>query len=584
MSDRTNRRLAAILALDVVGFSRLMGSDEVGTLRRLNVLHKELVHPCVVKHGGRIVKLMGDGLLAEFASVIKSVECASDIQTSILGFESDIPDDQSIKLRIGVNLGDIIVEGSDIFGDGVNIAARLESLAKPGGICISGKVHDEVRDRLQEPFEDMGDQDVKNINRPVRVWRWNQHTNATPAPNSGAAKPSRFPNKPTIAVLPFDNMSSDNDQDYFADGIAEDITTELSRFGSLFVVSRHSAFKYRGDGLDLTAVGKELGAHFLLEGSVRRGGNRVRVTVQLIDSESGSHIWAERFDRSIEDIFAIQDEITETVASTVAGQVQIIGTDRAKQKNPESLEAYDFFLQGLDLHKGGQPGLANAKSAVSFFDKAIELDDSFARAYAWRACSSSRTWIDGPTEEGLDECFQTVKTALSLDENESETHRILGAIYLIKRDYERAEKHIKRAALLNPNDADIAAKSASFYSYAGRPEEALASVQRGMSLNPLHGDWYWTELGLAHFVAGDCSAAIDALSHSASPTILDLALLAASCVEEDRLVEARSYADELAKAEPGVTTDRFKKSEPFRRVEDIERLTSGLQKAGIPDQ
>jgi len=221
---------------------------------------------------------------------------------------------------------------------------------------------------------------------------------------------------------------------------------------------------------------------------------------------------------------------------------------------------------------------------VSFFDKAIELDDSFARAYAWRACSSSRTWIDGPTEEGLDECFQTVKTALSLDENESETHRILGAIYLIKRDYERAEKHIKRAALLNPNDADIAAKSASFYSYAGRPEEALASVQRGMSLNPLHGDWYWTELGLAHFVAGDCSAAIDALSHSASPTILDLALLAASCVEEDQLVEARSYADELAKAEPGVTTDRFKKSEPFRRVEDIERLTSGLQKAGIPDQ
>jgi adenylate cyclase len=580
MSERTQRRLAAIMATDVVGYSRLIRADEEGTLKALKALRADLIDPKLAEHNGRIVKLMGDGMLAEFPSVVDAVRAAVEAQNAVSERNSTLPEDRRIEFRVGINLGDVVIDGDDIHGDGVNVAARLEGLAEPGGLCVSGAVYDQVRNRTDLTFEDLGDQEVKNIDQPVRVWRWVAASEREPAP-ALTGEPMAFLDKPSIAVLPFDNMSGDQEQAYFADGIAEDITTELSRFSSLFVASRNSAFKYRGGDLDLTQVGKELGVQYLLEGSVRRGGDRVRITVQLIDAQSGNHVWAERYDRKLEDIFAIQDEITETVASTVAGRVQAIGTDRAKRKRTENLAAYDYLLKGLDLHKGGIIETETVERAVAMFDKAIELDPEFARAYAWRACSGSRLWGEDFTDQQLDESLELVKTALSLDEGESETHRIMGAIYLWKRDFERAELHTRRSMELNPNDAHVAVKAGTFFSFAGQPDDALANIRRAMRLNPHHPLWYWTELGLAFHTAGDYPSAIDALLHNTMPTFLDFALLAASCADAGRTTEANAYAKQLAKTKPIATISYFESRMPYRRQEDLDRLLKGLRKAGM---
>lgn len=578
------RKLAAILAIDVVGFSSLIGADEVGTIRRLNALHREQVRPIILKHNGRVLKLMGDGLLAEFASVVKSVECAVDIQMTLSDASKEADEEQPIRLRMGINFGDVVVEGDDILGDGVNIAARVEALANPGGLCVSGKVYDEIFGRLDVPFEDIGEQQLKNIERPIRIWRWVTNEPATqsePAGRSGS-RPSSY--RPSIAVLPFENMDGDPDNNYFSDGIAEDITTELSRFGSLFVVSRHSAFRYRDRTLDVRQVGRELGAQFLLTGSVRQIGNRLRVTVQLNNVEDRSSIWAERFDRDKEDLFALQDEITEKVASTAAGQVKAIDTERARRKNPNNLEAYDYFLRGLDLHKGRESGLQTAREAVSMFDKAIELDRGFARAHAWKACAFANTWVNGRTDALLEEALATVTTAIKLDPGESEAHRILGAICLTKRDYERAEKHYERARELNPNDSDILAQTSNFYSFVGRPAEALSSIQRAMDLNPHHDDWYWAEMGLAQFAAGDCAAAIDAFLNCATPRELDLAVMAAASALVGLEKEAQDYANRLTAENPGITIETVLENEPFRLPEDRERIERGLKIAGLASQ
>lgn len=576
-----NRKLAAILAIDVVGYSRLVELDEVGTIGRLNALHRGLVRSAILKNNGRVLKLLGDGLLAEFSSVLKAVECAVEIQTELSAEPREQNNEQLISLRMGINFGDVVVEGDDILGDGVNIAARIEALAEPNGICISGKVYDEILGRLDFPFEDTGEHQLKNINRPIRIWRW--ITTAPVAQTSqiigDVVRPTS--NRPSIAILPFENMDGNADYDYFSDGIAEDITTELSRFGSLFVVSRHSAFRYRDRTLDIRQVGSELGAQFLLTGSVRHIGNRLRVTVQLSNVEDRSSVWAERFDRDKEDLFALQDEITEKVASTAAGQVKAIDAERARRKNPKNLEAYDYFLRGLDLHKGSESGPNTARKAVSMFDKAIELDGGFARAYAWKACAFARTWVNGRTDALLEEALATVTRAIKLDPGESEAHRILGAICLTKRDYERAEKHYRRARELNPNDSDILAQTSNFYSFVGRPVEALSSIQRAMDLNPHHDDWYWAEKGLAQFAAGDCAAAIDAFLNCATPKELDLAVMAAVYALVGREDEAKDYAKRLTAEYPGITIETVLDNEPFRLPEDRERIERGLKIAGL---
>ncbi|HMD63449.1 MAG TPA: adenylate/guanylate cyclase domain-containing protein [Stellaceae bacterium] len=379
MAQHANRRLAAIVSADVAGYSRLMGADEEGTLGRLKTLRAELIDPKIAEHGGRIVKTTGDGLLLEFSSVVGAERCVVEVQTAMALRNADLPQDRRIEFRIGVNLGDIIIDGDDIFGDGVNVAARLQESAKPVGICVSSRVHDDVRDRLDLGFDDGGEQSLKNIARPVRIWQWNAGATSTAAPDpAGRALP--LPEKPSIAVLPFANMSGDPEQEYFADGIAEDVITLLSKSRALFVIARNSSFTYKGRAVDVKQVGRELGVRYVLEGSVRKAGNRVRVTGQLIEAAIGGHLWAERYDRDLADIFAVQDEITASVSAAILPTMERSERERAARKPPDSLDAWECYHRGM-WHfakiEAGETALAQ-----DFFERAIALDPGFAAAQA----------------------------------------------------------------------------------------------------------------------------------------------------------------------------------------------------------
>jgi adenylate cyclase len=409
--DEVERKLAAILAADVAGYSRLMGADEEGTLRTLKRHRAELIDPKITEHHGRIVKTTGDGLLVEFPSVVDAVRCGAEMQLAMAARNRETPEERRIEFRLGVNLGDVIVDGGDIYGDGVNVAARLEGLAEPGGICISRAARDQVRDRLDLELEDLGEQNVKNIARPVRVFRVVLESGGGPP-----ASALELPDKPSIAVLPFANMSGDAEQEYFAEGISEDIITELSRFNSVFVIARNSSFTYKGRDVKVQEVARDLGVEYVVEGSVRKAGNRVRVTAQLIEAASGNHLWAERYDRDLEDIFAVQDEVTQTVVATVAGRLEAAEMERTKRKPTERLAAYDYLLQGKDLHHRVTKE-ANAEG-LEMLEKAIELDPDFAEAHAWLACTLGQSWARGWAEQGeetLDRCRAEIRAAHELD-------------------------------------------------------------------------------------------------------------------------------------------------------------------------
>src|SRR5215471_18751679 len=373
------RRLAAILAADVAGYSRLMGADEEGTHERLRGHLRELVDPKIGERRGRIIKNTGDGLLAEFASVVDAVRCAVEVQRAMVDREPEVPEDRRIRFRVGINLGDVIVEEHDIFGDGVNVAARLEALAEPGGICVSRMVRDNVRDKLDCIFEDLGEQSVKNIARPVRVYRVRDPAAPTEEAAPAAVQPSPLPDKPSIAVLPFANMSSDPEQEFFADGIAEDVITGLSHYASLFVIARNSCFTYKSRAVDVKQVGRELGVRYVLEGSLRKAGNRIRVTAQLVEAETGKHVWAERYDRDLADIFALQDEITEAVTIAVTPAIAEAEQQRAMRRPPGSLDAWAAYQRGL-WHMG-KATAANNALAQKFFHEAIDLDPTFSGGY-----------------------------------------------------------------------------------------------------------------------------------------------------------------------------------------------------------
>ena len=385
------RRLAAIMATDVVGYSRLIRADEEGTIAALRALRADLIDPKIAEHRGRIVKLMGDGMLVEFASVVDAVQAAVLTQQAVSVHNTDVPADKRIELRIGINLGDVVIDGDDIQGDGVNVAARLEAMAAPGGICVSGMVYEGVRDRVDVPFEDLGEQAVKNIERPVRVWRWIAGDGAAPAGPLGATEPLPLPDKPSIAVLPFTNMSGDPEQEYFSDGITEDIITELSRFRSLFVIARNSSFTYKGHAVNVQKVGRELGVAYVVEGSVRKAGKRVRITAQLVEAATGNHIWAERYDRDLDDIFAVQDEVVETVVAILPGRIDDAGAERTRRRPTNDMAAYDYLLRA-SRHVYGytRDDLIKARSYV---EKAIELDPEIARAYTLSPISTFGTGI-----------------------------------------------------------------------------------------------------------------------------------------------------------------------------------------------
>ncbi len=378
--QKVDRRLAAILAADVVGFSRLVGRDEEGTIARLKALRQELIDPSIARHGGRIVKTMGDGVLVEYPSVVDAVRNAAELQQAIAGHEADGPEDDRIRFRIGVNLGDIVIDGDDILGDGVNVAARLEALSEPNGVCISGAAFDQVDGKLDLAFDDLGEREMKNIRKPVRVYRVRMDRGRAEAATAGEAATLAMPDKPSIAVLPFENMSGDPEQDYFSDGITEDLITALSRIRWFFVIARNSTFAYKGRGVDVREVARELGVRYVIEGSVRKAGNRVRLTAQLIDGPTGTHVWATRYDRDLEDIFAVQDELTQTVVGAIEPELSKAEQERARLKKPEALDVWDIYLRGMSsLNALTGESLAEAEKT---FARAIALDSGFAGAVA----------------------------------------------------------------------------------------------------------------------------------------------------------------------------------------------------------
>jgi adenylate cyclase len=580
------RRLAAVLAADMVGYSRLMEADETGTLARLKTHRIELVDPAIAKNRGRIIKTTGDGMLVEFHSVADAVLCAAEIQRRMARRNADVSPARWMQFRIGINLGDVIVEENDIFGDGVNVAARLEMLAEPGGICVSGAVRDQVGDRLDDiAFEDLGDQIVKNIARPIRVFRVRLEPNATTAPEGAkdAAVATTIAKKPSIAVLPLVNMSGDPEQEFFADGLTEDIITELSRFRELLVISRNSTFVHKGKAVKVQEVAREFGVDYVLEGSVRKAGDRIRVTVQLIDAETDRHIWAERYDRQLEDIFAIQDEMTRAIVATLPGRVEAATHDRAKRKPTDNMAAYECVLAAKVLHH--RSTREDNAEAQRLLNRALALDPNYAHAHAWKACVLGQTWVYdwcADREVTFQQVAAELEITLALDDNDSDVHRILAALNLNRDDHDKAAYHQERALALNPNYDLVVVQQGELLTWLGRPGEGIDWIKKAMRLNPYHPERFWNHLGRACYCAEKYAEAAEAFSRITRPDHTHHAFLAATFARMGNAVAATAHAAEVLKREPKFSVAVYLATQHYKREVDRLRHEAGLLSAGLP--
>jgi adenylate cyclase len=579
------RRLAAVLAADMVGYSRLMEADETGTLARLKTHRIELIDPAIAKNRGRIIKTTGDGMLVEFHSVVDAVLCAAEVQRRMARRNADVAPARWMQFRIGINLGDVIVDGNDIFGDGVNVASRLEVLAESGGICVSGAVRDQVGDRLEDlSFEDLGDQTVKNIVRPIRVFRVRLDPDSRAAPdqvrNAAAATVAR---KPSIAVLPLVNMSGDPEQEFFADGLTEDIITELSRFHDLLVISRNSTFVYKGKAVKVQEVAKEFAVDYVLEGSVRKAGDRIRVTVQLIDAEADRHVWAERYDRELADIFAIQDEMTHAIVATLPGRVEAAAHDRVKRKPTDNMAAYECVLAAKVLHH--RSAREDNAEAQRLLERAIALDPNYAHAHAWRACVLGQTWVYSwcaDRDATFEQVAAELEIALKLDDNDSDVHRILAALNLNRDDHDKATFHQERALALNPNYDLVVVQQGELLTWLGRPEEGIDWIKKAMRLNPYHPERFWSHLGRACYCAEKYAEAAEAFSRITRPDHTHHAFLAATFAQMGNAIAATAHAGEVLKREPTFSTAVYLTTQHYKREVDRERHAAGLLKAGLP--
>jgi adenylate cyclase len=573
-SARIERRLAAIMAADVVGYSALVERDESRTLAAIRALRSRTLEPLVAGHKGRIVKMMGDGVIVEFASVVEAVTCAVALQQEVAAHQEDASPEDRIVLRIGISLGDVVVEGDDLLGDGVNIAARIEALADPGGVWITDTVRKQLAGKISLAFEDAGERTLKNIAQPIRVFRW-----------AGAVTPSMRllpPEKPSIAVLPFDNMSGQQEETYFSDGITEDIMTGLARFRSLFVVARNSSFAFRGRPVDPAEIGRRLGVSYLLEDSVRRAGDRVRITAQLIEATSGMHLWAERYDRNLDDIFAVQDEVSQTIVSTLVGRIEEARLQQSLRRPTTSLAAYDCLLRGL-AHFRGYAADDNRK-AYEMFERAASLDPRYALAHSYLAFVSiaMHGFASAPSEV-LDSAFMKATHALELDPQESRCHRVLALIWLYRRDYDLAEYHYRKALDLNPNDADRRMDFGELLALRGRAEEALRFIESAMRLNPFHPTWYSFQLGITLYSLQRYEEAAQAFKRMPSPGYWTHARLAACYAQLGRMAEAHAAAAEALRKRPGFSTAEFLHRDILlERAEDRSDLSEALIKAGLP--
>ena len=591
-SEHVERRLTAILAADVAGYSRLIGADEEGTLAQLKAFRKTLVDPTIAKHRGRIVKTTGDGMLVEFASAVDAVRCAVEVQRGMADENTEIPQAKRIEFRIGIHLGDIIIDDNDIFGDGVNIAARLESIAVPGGISISRAVHDQVRDRINVCFDDKGEIALKNIARPVQVFAVSgaKESKTTVSPESKPAL--TLPDKPSIAVLPFTNMSGDPEQDYFADGIVEEIITALSHFRQLFVIARNSSFTYKGRAVDVKQVGRELGVRYVLEGSVRKAANRVRITGQLVDTSTGAHLWADRFDGGLGDIFDLQDQVTESVVGAIAPAVEKAEIERAKRKPTESLDAYTLYLRGL----AGFYQFANRQAideALRLFNSAIELDPDFASAYgraaSCYAVAKINGWISGTPNE-IAKVTRLAQRAVELGKDDAIALAASGyALAYVVRDLGVGPALIDRSLVRNSNSAEAWFYGGWVKTWLGEPELAIERFARAMRLSPVDPLTMRMRNGTAyaHFLAGryDQAASWAAMALQDNPDFQPgLRIDAASNAMAGRPEQAHKAMTRLRQLYPALRVSTLKDVQgPYRRAEDLLLMEEGLRQAGLPE-
>jgi adenylate cyclase len=594
--SQVERRLAAILVADVVGYSRQVEADEARTLAALKDLRQTVLEPLLAEHGGRLVKLLGDGLIAEFGSVVGAVACAAAIQAQVAGRQEQVPPERRIILRIGVNLGDVVIEGDDLLGDGVNIAARLEQICEPGGVMISGAAYDQLPGKLDVRFAYAGEPRLKNIARPVRTYRLmpeGRLSQLDPAP--------RASEKPVIAVLPFHNLSGDPEQVYFSDGMTEEVLTELSRFRELMVIARNSSFAFRGKSMDVREIGHALGATYVIEGNVRRAGNRVRINAQLVDSASGTHLWAERYDRAIEGVFAVQEEIAQSIVATVAQRVRDEGEVAARRRPPEDIRAYDLFLKGLRLSDTFTPEVQAQVEAL--YEQARAIDPTFARTYTGLAYIHLNRSINvvagvGPQpDEHRFSALDLAERALALDPNDPQVHCTLGMMCAFVRDFDRGERHFDLARTMNPNDASIQILWAWMQAVTGKPERGMAAAETAYRLNPRHPLWYDRFVARLHFQLGHYGEATALLERSIlgipARRLRDTGWLVAALAHQARLDEAARRGEELVReiachwrgdpgAGPSDYVDWIVWSSLLQHAADIERLRVGLRLARLP--
>lgn len=588
-SDSLPRKLAAIVYADVAGYSRLTGEDEEGTHRRLS-RYLDIISESVAVHEGRVVHYAGDAVLADFNTVSAALSCAVAVQQALRAENADLPEERRILFRFGVNLGEVIVDRNEIYGEGVNVAARLESLAEPGGICISEAVRTAMGKKLPLKYEFMGEQQVKNIVEPVRAYRvivdW-EPAEATPSIEGVSLK---LPSKPSIAVLPFTNMSPDPEQEYFADGVTDDIITALSNVQSFFVIARNSTFTFKSQAVDVKRVGRDLGVRYVMEGSVRRAGDRVRITAQLLDATTGNHVWADRFDRALVDVFELQDDVTEAVVGAIEPHLNRAEFERIRQKRPESLDAYDYTLRGLSMMNKLTPG--DMADALKLFRKAIEEDSSYARAYACASwCYRRHVQLRGMTlsEEDKAESIRLAQIALKLDGTDPYVLWQAGLTAgLVAGDFETMTALVERSLAINANSTRAWSTSGILRCILGQPERAIADAERAIRLSPLDPSM-WVPYGIlanAHMQLARYEEAASWARKSVAQHRFNLPsyhVLAASCVHLGRQTEANEAISQLRELDSELTITRLQQIYPVARYRNLEAFLEGLRQAGLPE-
>ena len=586
VEERINRRLAAVLAADVVGYSRLMEADEAGTLAALKRHREAIFDPAVIAHNGRIVKLIGDGVIAEFGSVVDAVNCALSVQRSGASTPDQSATQPTIVVRIGINLGDVIIEGDDIYGDGVNIAARLEPLAEPGGICVSSIVNESVGNRIDVRFQDSGEINVKNIDRPIRIWKWQPSATIPTSPNP-CCKTRAERGAASIAVLPFTNMSGDPEQEYFSDGISEDIITDLSKIAGLTVIARNSSFTFKGRSVDIREVGKELGVRSVLEGSIRRASNRVRITAQLIDATNGAHLWADRYDRDLTDIFEVQDDVTRRIVDALKVKLSPAENTRLADSGTPNIEAYDCYLRGREVMAVNPKNRERFEQATKFYIRALELDPSYSQAYAGLSMAYGldyqNRWSDDP-DLSLGLAKHNAEQAIEKNPKDPFARLTASWTAILEKDLDRAKSEADIALSLNPNYSGAYLILGHIQTLSGRPLEAIPALERATRLDPAFRPTHLHFLGMAYLLAGKYETAAALLRERIllmPGTDFSRVLLASALGHLNEGDEARRIWKELKEINPKYSFSEHYARQPFQSQEDVQRIVDGLAKVGL---